>query len=144
ATITISSFEENELELIKDVEDGLPEVIGDEDRMQQVMINLISNAVKFTEKGSVTCRARKINDDIMISVIDTGLGISEGDQERIFEKFEQVGTALKDKPKGTGLGLPICKEIVAHYDGSIWVKSELGKGSNFSFTLPILSTFEKC
>ncbi len=135
--ITISAIKENGLELIKDIEDGLPQVIGDEDKMQQVMINLISNAIKFTDKGSVTCRSRRINDEIMISIIDTGLGISEGDQERIFGKFEQVGTVLKDKPRGTGLGLPICKEIVEHYGGSIWVKSELGKGSNFSFTLPI-------
>ncbi len=144
ASFTSSSFEENKLELIKEVENGLPEVMGNKDKIRQVMINLISNAVKFTEKGSVTCRARKLNDEIMISVIDTGSGIGESDQEKIFEKFEQAGTTLNDKPRGTGLGLPICKEIVKHCGGSIWVKSELGKGSNFSFTLPIPAQFKKC
>ncbi|MEE9605871.1 MAG: HAMP domain-containing sensor histidine kinase [Candidatus Scalindua sp.] len=134
--IASSSFEENTLELIKDVEDRLPKVVGDENRIQQVIINLISNAVKFTEKGSVTCRARKINNEIMVSVIDTGTGISESDYKKIFEKFKQTGTMLKNKPKGTGLGLPICKEIVEHHGGRIWVESEQGKGSVFSFTLP--------
>jgi signal transduction histidine kinase len=135
--ITSGSFEENKLELIKDIEDGLPEVVGDENRLEQVMINLISNAVKFTEKGSVTCRARKISNEIVVSVIDTGTGISKSDHKKIFEKFKQIGgTMLKDKPRGTGLGLQICKKIVEHHGGRIWVKSDLGKGSNFSFTLP--------
>jgi signal transduction histidine kinase len=136
--ITGSSFEENELELVKDVEDGLPEVVGNKDRLVQVMINLITNAEKFTEKGSVTCRARERNNEIMISVIDTGIGVSEGDQEKIFEKFVQVKASMtiKGKPRGTGLGLPICKEIVERHGGRIWMESDLGKGSNFSFTLP--------
>lgn len=134
--ITSSSFEENKLELIKDIEDGLPEVVGDEDRLEQVMINLISNAVKYTEKGTVTCRARKKNIEIVVSVIDTGKGINKSDHKKIFEKFKQTGTTLKGKPKGTGLGLPICKKIVEHHGGRIWVESEPGKGSNFSFTLP--------
>ncbi len=136
AAITSRSFEENELELITDVQDGLPTVVGDKNRLEQVVINLISNAVKFTEKGSVTCRARRINNEIMISVIDTGTGISESDQKKIFEKFKQTGTTLKNKPKGTGLGLPICKEIVRNHGGRIWAESEQGKGSVFSFTLP--------
>jgi signal transduction histidine kinase len=139
--ITSSSFEENGLELIKDVEGGLPMIVGDKDRLEQVMINLISNAVKSTEKGSVTYRARKINNEIMISIIDTGTGIIESDQEKIFEKFGQVSNTLKDKPRGTGLGLPICKEIVEHHGGRIWVESEPGKGSNFSFTLPFTLPF---
>jgi PAS domain S-box-containing protein len=135
--ITGSYFEQYKIELINDVEDGLPEVVGDKDRLEQVVINLISNAVKFTEKGSVTCRARKINNDIMISVIDTGTGINKLDQEKIFEKFGQLGQRFKDRPKGTGLGLPICKEIVEHHGGRIWVESEPGQGSKFSFTLPL-------
>ena len=134
--IASSSFEENGLELIKDIEDRLPKVVGDENRIQQVIINLISNAVKFTEKGSITCRARKINNEIMISVIDTGTGISKSDHVKIFEKFKQTSIPLKDKVKGTGLGLAICKEIVEHHGGRIWVESEQGKGSVFSFTLP--------
>ncbi|MHC4454836.1 MAG: sensor histidine kinase [Planctomycetota bacterium] len=138
-TLTSSSFEQYGIELISDVEDGLPEVMGDKNRLEQVMINLIFNALKFTDKGSVLCRARKINDEIVTSVIDTGSGILEIDQEEIFEKFKQTGAILKDRPKGTGLGLTICKEIVKQHGGRIWVDSEFGKGSTFSFTLPCSS-----
>jgi signal transduction histidine kinase/CheY-like chemotaxis protein/CHASE3 domain sensor protein/outer membrane murein-binding lipoprotein Lpp len=133
---TSSMFEQKALSLIIDVKDNLPEVTGDQDKLIQVVINLISNAVKFTQEGSVTCRALRIKNEIVVSVIDTGFGIAEEDQAAVFEKFKQVGDTLTDKPKGTGLGLPICKEIVEHHGGRIWVESELGKGSNFSFTLP--------
>ena len=136
-SLTNSSFEQYGLELISDVDDDLPEIVGDKDRLEQVVINLISNAIKFTENGSITCRAKKINNEIVISVIDTGTGIPDGDFGKIFDKFKQTGTVLKGKPRGTGLGLPICKEIVAYHGGRIWVESEPGKGSTFSFTLPI-------
>ncbi|MCI0528631.1 MAG: response regulator, partial [Nitrospira sp.] len=82
------------------------------------------------------CKVRKVHNGIVISVIDTGTGISEADQSTVFEKFKQVGDTLTDKPKGTGLGLPICKQIIEHHGGRIWVESEWGKGSNFSFSLP--------
>lgn len=134
---TSALFEAKQLELIKDIEEKLPEIVGDRDRLVQVVINLVSNAVKFTEKGSVTCRVRRIDNAIAISVIDTGIGVAETDQSQVFEQFKQIGDTLTDKPKGTGLGLPICKQIVEHHGGTIWVESELGKGSNFSFTLPI-------
>jgi signal transduction histidine kinase len=134
---TSALFEAKRLELIKDIEEEFPEIVGDRDRIVQVVINLVSNAVKFTEKGSVTCRVRKIDNAIAISVIDTGVGIAETDQSQVFEQFKQIGDTLTDKPKGTGLGLSISKQIVEHHGGTIWVESELGKGSNFSFTLPI-------
>jgi signal transduction histidine kinase/DNA-binding response OmpR family regulator len=134
---TLSLFEHSGLELIKDVPLDLPEFIGDRDRLIQVLINLISNAVKFTPEGSVTCRARFINGQIMFSVIDTGIGIAAADQPRVFEKFVQAGDTLTDKPQGTGLGLPICKEIIEHHGGRIWLESEVGRGSNFSFMLPV-------
>jgi signal transduction histidine kinase len=134
---TLALFEEKRLELIKDIEGQLPEIVGDRDRLIQVVINLISNAVKFTEKGSVTCRVTRTDNAIAVSVIDTGIGIAEADQPLVFERFKQIGDTLTDKPKGTGLGLPICKQIVEHHGGILWVESELGKGSNFSFTLPI-------
>jgi signal transduction histidine kinase len=136
-TITSSSFELYGLELLSDVEDGLPEVVADRNRLVQVMLNLISNAMKFTEKGSVLCRARKKDNEIIISVKDTGAGIHDVDQDKIFQKFKQTGTTTTGKPRGTGLGLPICKEIVNHHGGRIWVESEPGKGSTFLFTLPI-------
>ena len=131
------TMEQYGLELISDVEDGLPDVMGDKNRLRQVVINLISNAMKFTEKGSITCRARKLNNEIIMSVVDTGKGIPDVDQEKIFEKFKQTGKPVKGKPKGTGLGLPICKEIVKQHGGRIWMESEVGKGSTFSFVLPI-------
>lgn len=134
---TAALFEQKGLELIKDVTEDLPEVSGDQDRLIQVVINLISNAVKFTAKGSVTCRARRVDSHILVSVSDTGLGIAQADQPHVFEKFKQVGDTLTNKPQGTGLGLPICKEIVEYHGGRIWVESELGKGSTFTFTLPI-------
>jgi signal transduction histidine kinase len=134
---TSALIEAKRLELLKDIEEELPEIVGDRDRVVQVIINLISNAVKFTEKGSVTCRVRKTDNAIAVNVIDTGIGIAETDQPKVFEQFKQIGDTLTDKPKGTGLGLPICKQIVEHHGGTIWVESELGKGSNFSFTLPI-------
>ena len=127
---------EKNLKLIKDVEDGISKIVCDKDRLIQVIINLIANAVKFTKEGSIICRARKADSKAIISIIDTGTGIKKDDQKKIFEKFKQVGDTLTDKPKGTGLGLQICKQIVEHHDGKIWVESELGKGSSFSFTIP--------
>jgi CheY-like chemotaxis protein len=117
----------------------LPETsgIGDRDKLIQVVINLISNAVKFTDQGSVTCRVRQRGQEVVVNVIDTGMGIAQEDYPKVFEKFKQVGDTLTNKPKGTGLGLPICKEIVEHHGGRIWVESEMGRGSTFSFTLPI-------
>ena len=78
---------------------------------------------------------------MIMSVKDSGIGIAPADQPKVFEKFKQVGDTLTDKPKGTGLGLPICKEIVEYHGGRIWVESEPGHGSTFSFTLPII---ERC
>lgn len=134
---TSALFEQNGLTLTEDVEPGLPDAIGDRDRLIQVLINLISNAVKFTEKGSCTLRARRQGNEMSVSVIDTGIGIAPSDLEKVFEKFKQVGDTLTDKPKGTGLGLPICKQIVEHHGGRMSVESQLGIGSTFSFTLPL-------
>lgn len=136
---TTSLFEQKGLELIKHVQEGLPRILGDRDRLIQTVINLISNGVKFTDRGSVTCRAGSTGKEIVVSIIDTGIGIVDVDQEKVFEKFKQVGDTLTDKPKGTGLGLPICKQIVEQHGGRIWVESEAGKGSNFSFAIPVLA-----
>ena len=135
---TSSLFAKKGLAQLSDIAPELPNVTGDRDRLIQVVINLISNAVKFTDTGSVTCRARRKRNEVIVSVIDTGMGIAEEDQPKVFEKFKQVGDTLTDKPKGTGLGLSICKQIVEHHGGRLWVESQLGKGSEFSFSLPIL------
>jgi CheY-like chemotaxis protein len=137
SSATFALIEQKGLELIIDVKEELPKILGDRDRLLQVVINLISNALKFTEEGAVICKARCTAHEITISVIDTGIGIPEVDQPKIFEKFKQVGNTLTDKPNGTGLGLSICQQIVKHHGGKIWVESELGQGSSFSFTLPI-------
>jgi PAS domain S-box-containing protein len=129
----------------------LPTVLGDKDRLVQVVTNLLSNAIKFTpDGGKIQVKAQVRNgskpkgdpDMITVSVSDSGIGIAPKDHEGIFEKFKQVGDTLSGKPKGTGLGLPICKEIVEHYGGKLWVESELGKGSTFFFTLPITTKTE--
>ena len=137
ATATSSLFEGKPVHLVRRVEPSLPAVTGDRDRLIQVIINLISNAVKFTPSGTVTVAASSRGGDVVVSVIDSGIGIAEKDHQKVFEKFKQVGDTLTDKPRGTGLGLPICREIVEHHGGHIWVESEPGKGSTFSFTVPV-------
>ncbi|CCO25331.1 ATP-binding protein [Maridesulfovibrio hydrothermalis] len=139
---TTPLWQPKQLELIVDVEENLPTLYGDRDRILQVMVNLISNAVKFTNSGSITCTARAHEGEILVSVSDTGSGISPEDQKKIFERFKQAGDTLTGKPKGTGLGLPICKQIVDHHGGRIWVDSKIGLGSSFHFTLEIGSPEE--
>ncbi|HJW15579.1 MAG TPA: GAF domain-containing protein, partial [Flavisolibacter sp.] len=138
---TSSLFEQKSLQLVKNIDNNLPEISGDRDKLIQVIINLISNAVKFTDSGSVTCNVYRKKDELVVSISDTGIGIAMDDYSAVFEQFKQVGgDTLTDKPKGTGLGLPICKEIVEHHGGRIWLESEVGKGSTFSFALPVLQT----
>ena len=119
---------------------GVPVVIGDHHRLIQVVINLLSNAVKFTPAGSITVRI-KVEEGpdptVVVSVTDTGAGIPGEDHERVFEAFAQSGDTLTDKPRGTGLGLPISREIVEEHGGRMWLESEVGRGSTFAFRLPV-------
>jgi PAS domain S-box-containing protein len=110
---------------------------GDQQRIAQVLLNLVGNAIKFTEKGEVKVEVGVSNETFSISVSDTGPGISKADQEKIFEEFQQVDGSSTRAKGGTGLGLSIAKKIVEMHGGQIWVESTLGKGSNFRFTLPI-------
>ena len=136
---TSSLFDQKSLSLKKHIESDLPIIKGDRDKLIQVIINLISNAVKFTDSGSVICDVFKKSNELVVSITDTGIGIAPEDYAAVFEQFKQVGTdTLTDKPKGTGLGLPICKEIIEHHGGRIWLESQIGKGSTFSFALPLL------
>ena len=137
---TVSLLEQKGLNMITDIENNLPEISGDKDRFIQVIINLISNAVKFMDSGDITIRAKIEKGSIVVSVTDQGIGISKENADKVFEKFKQVGDTLTDKPQGTGLGLPICKQIIGHYGGKIWVDSEEGKGSAFCFTVPYTSS----
>lgn len=117
---------------------NLPHAAGDRDRVGQVLINLISNAIKYSPGGgSVTVTAKQRDDQILVCVTDTGIGISKEDQEHLFSKFYRVDSSLTRDIGGTGLGLSICKTIIELLGGQIWVDSGVGKGSSFSFTLPI-------
>jgi signal transduction histidine kinase len=134
---TASLFESKGLTWVKIVPDGLPPIDGDADRLEQVVINLISNAVKYSENSAITCKAELKDREIIVSVADQGIGIAKADHALVFEEFRQVGDTLTTKPEGTGLGLPICKEIIEHHGGRIWLESDLGQGSTFFFSLPI-------
>ncbi|MCF6149388.1 MAG: HAMP domain-containing histidine kinase [Candidatus Kuenenia sp.] len=137
AAATKSLLEQKGLTLIVNIEKNIPDFIGDKNRLIQVAINLISNAIKFTEKGTISCHAKQTDSKILVTVMDTGVGIAQENLEKIFDKFKQVGDTLTNKPSGTGLGLPICKQIVEYHGGVIWAESEPGKGSKFSFTIPL-------
>jgi signal transduction histidine kinase len=133
---TASLFEAADLPLRTDIEPGLPAVTGDLDRLVQVVINLLSNAVKFTSEGGVEVRVRQDHEALRVEVVDTGKGIPDADHERIFEPFRQASDTLPDGPKGTGLGLPISRQIVHAHGGEMGVVSSVGQGSTFWFTVP--------
>ena len=119
------------------VDERLGDFVGDERKIKQVLLNLLSNAVKFTpEGGRIGINARQADGLVEISVSDTGIGIAPEDQPKIFEEFRQVGSDYAHKVEGTGLGLTLAKKFVELHGGTIWVESEVGKGSTFSFTLP--------
>jgi signal transduction histidine kinase len=134
-------FETTALTLVRAVPDGIESVVvGDRFRLVQVVINLLSNAVKFTPSGSVTVAVRVDEAEVVVSVTDTGTGIPAEDHEKVFEAFAQSADTLSDAPRGTGLGLPICRQIVAEHGGRLWLESVLGRGSTFSFSLPLAGT----
>jgi len=137
AAATSSLFESKDLNYVEEISEALPEITGDRDRLEQVMINLISNAVKFSGQGAIQCKAYAQNGEVVVSIKDQGIGIAVVDQSQVFDKFKQVGDTLTDKPQGTGLGLSICKEIIEYHGGRIWLESELGQGSTFYFSLPV-------
>ena len=120
------------------VDERLGDFVGDERKIKQILLNLLSNAVKFTpEGGRIGINARQADGGVEISVTDTGIGIAPEDQAKIFEEFRQVGGDYAHKKEGTGLGLTLAKKFVELHGGRIWVESEVGKGSTFTFTLPI-------
>ena len=125
------------LGLQTNIDDRLGQIQADERKVRQVVLNLLSNAIKFTpEGGRIEVGAVPKDGFVEVSVSDTGTGIAPEDQEKVFEEFRQVGTAAK-KIEGTGLGLTLCRKFVELHGGRIWVKSELGQGSTFTFTIPM-------
>ena len=137
------------LNLIYTIEECTPQaIIGDPTRLQQILINLLSNAVRFTDRGeiSVLVSGKKldgISHEICFSVKDTGIGIPEDKMGRLFQSFTQVDSSTTRRYGGTGLGLAITKKLVEMMGGRIWAESQLGKGSTFNFTILVDSTFEK-
>jgi signal transduction histidine kinase len=121
-----------------EVAPDLPPGHGDGRRLTQVLINLVGNAIKFTDAGEVAIKAEANNGSFYVSVRDTGPGISAADQARLFQEFQQADNAITKKKGGTGLGLAISKRIVEMHGGKIWVESQLGQGSTFVFTLPVI------
>jgi len=117
----------------------LPQIHGDKNRLIQVVVNLLSNASKFTDEGMINCELKAYENFILFSVMDTGVGIPRENLKNIFDRFTQVGDTLTDKPTGTGLGLPISKQIVDHHQGRIWAESDTGIGTTVHVALPILN-----
>jgi signal transduction histidine kinase len=133
---TESLAQNKKLALKTEVAKSLPIGVGDEQRLTQVLLNLVGNAIKFTDAGEVRVTAKAVNGHFNVSVADTGPGIPEEHQARIFEQFHQVDSSNTKAKGGTGLGLAIAKQIVEMHGGRIWVESTLGKGSTFQMELP--------
>jgi PAS domain S-box-containing protein len=131
-----------DVEMIVDADDSLPTIVADYHRVYQVVNNLVSNAAKFTEKGSITLRAAADGGEMVLQVIDTGIGISQEDLDAIFEEFTQADTSSTRQHEGTGLGLTITRRLVQMHGGTITVESELGKGSTFSARFPLKANID--
>jgi len=135
---SVESLAKNKkLELKIELPQKLPAAHGDERRLTQVLLNLVGNSIKFTDKGEVAIKAAAANGSVTLSVRDTGPGIAEADQRKIFEEFQQADSSITKEKGGTGLGLAISKQIVEMHGGRLCVESSLGHGSTFSFTVPI-------
>jgi len=124
------------IELVMDVAESIPPVRADHTRIRQTLVRLLTNAAKYTEKGGITLRAWADAEQAYVSVRDTGIGIPPEDRERIFESFTKSGHLAGQRNTGAGLGLALSKEFIALHGGHIWVESEEGKGSTFTFSLP--------
>jgi signal transduction histidine kinase len=140
---TESLAQNKKLALKTEVAKSLPAGLGDEQRLTQVLLNLVGNAIKFTDAGEVRVTARAVNGHFYVRVTDTGPGIPTEHQARIFEQFHQVDSSNTQAKGGTGLGLAIAKQIVEMHGGRIWVESILGKGSTFQLELPTRAEFQK-
>ncbi|EPJ50994.1 MAG: hypothetical protein OFPI_18660 [Osedax symbiont Rs2] len=136
-TLSQALLAHKDLQLINAIEDNLPGVNADENRLQQILHNLLGNALKFTQAGKITVKAVVIGGGMQISVTDTGIGIEADKQSSIFESFEQADGSIDREYGGTGLGLAITKQLVELHGGEVWLQSTVDQGSTFYFTLPM-------
>jgi signal transduction histidine kinase len=127
---------EKQIALKIEVASELPQGHGDERRLTQVLLNLVGNAIKFTDSGKVSIKGSSASGSFTVAVRDTGPGISAADQAKLFQEFQQADNSITRKKGGTGLGLAISKRIIEMHGGRIWVESSPGNGSTFSFTVP--------
>jgi signal transduction histidine kinase/CheY-like chemotaxis protein len=130
-------YESKGLYLEAQVQPQLPEIFCDPNRIRQILINLLSNAGRFTEQGGVQVQVEQKNNSIIFHVTDTGPGIAQEDQQKLFQPFQQVDSSIRRKYGGSGLGLSICKSFIEMHDGQIWMESTLGTGTVISFSLPL-------
>jgi signal transduction histidine kinase/CheY-like chemotaxis protein len=138
ATVAVQPlFASKGLYLQTEIAANLPEIYGDATRIREVLLNLLSNAGRFTERGGVHVRAWQEGDDVVVSVADTGPGIADNDRERLFRRFEQLDGSLRRRCDGTGLGLAISKSFVELHGGQMWLESQVGVGTTFFFRLPV-------
>jgi signal transduction histidine kinase/CheY-like chemotaxis protein len=133
-------FQSKGLELSADLPESIPEVFCDPTRIREVLLNLLSNAGRFTEEGGVYVKVRRQATDVVVTVWDTGPGIAKADQERIFQPFQQLDNSIRRRYGGTGLGLSISRSFVELHGGRMWMKSEVGEGTAFHFSLPVESS----
>lgn len=142
---TSQLFAEKRIEPELHLPASVPPVIADRDRLMQVMLNLLSNAVKFCDRvhGRIAVRMEVTDKQVRVAVRDNGPGVRAQDRDLIFDKFRQGGDILTGKPPGTGLGLPISREIIRHFGGALWLDSSAGEGAEFVFTLPLATTFHQ-
>jgi len=138
ATMLQKSFDDRGIQLNLNLPDDLPDVPADPGRLAQILTNLLSNALKYTLEGHVDVSAHVAEAFVQVDVIDSGIGMSEDDQAKLFTRFFRASTARTHEISGTGLGLSITRSLVEMHGGHIWVKSTIGRGSTFSFTLPVL------
>lgn len=129
------------IELREEIEANLPRVYVDRGRIRQVVLNILSNAAKFTDAGSITMRVHRLNGEgrefVAFGIKDTGIGIAPEDMDKVFEAFRQIDSSVARRAEGTGLGMPISRRLVELHGGELWVESQVGQGSTFYFTIPV-------
>ena len=138
---TLILVEDKPIELREEIEPNLPKIYVDRVRIRQVVLNLLSNAAKFTDAGSISlCIYRMVKNEescICFAVTDTGIGIAEEDRDKVFEAFRQIDSSVARRAEGTGLGMPISRRLVSLHGGELWFDSKIGRGSTFYFTVPV-------